>query len=157
RIICLVSYLLVSIGVYGYWLERWGASRAIYFAVVTLTSVGFGDMTPLTQESRLFTIFFAIVGISVVALAVGEISGFIIEKETAKVEEFNRLLAQKLSERAHIFHHDVATDFEEEDEEEDEEDEGGHPQEPGKGDEEQGRSEKGVKEEQSRAERTGFR
>jgi len=59
-------------------------------------------MTPLTQESRLFTIFFAIVGISVVALAVGEISGFIIEKETAKVEEFNRLLAQKLSQVRHL-------------------------------------------------------
>jgi hypothetical protein len=59
-------------------------------------------MTPLTQESRLFTIFFAIVGISVVALAMGEISGFIIEKETAKVEEFNRLLAQKLSQVRHL-------------------------------------------------------
>jgi hypothetical protein len=46
----------------------------------------------------------------------------------------------------------VATDFEEEDEEEEEVDEGEHPLEPGKGDEEQG-----VKEEQSRAERTGFR
>ncbi|EWM20297.1 EF-Hand 1, calcium-binding site [Nannochloropsis gaditana] len=126
-IICLVSYLLVSIGVYGYWLERWGASRAIYFGVVTLTSVGFGDMTPLTQESRLFTIFFAIVGISVVALAVGEISGFIIEKETAKVEEFNRLLAQKLSQRMQADHHEAAGESEDDDsrddEEEDDEDE----------------------------------
>jgi len=47
--------------------------------------------------TRLFTIFFAIVGISIVALAVGEISGFLIEKQAAKVEEFNRLLAQKLA------------------------------------------------------------
>lgn len=32
-------------------------------------SVGFGDILPETQEARLFTIFFALIGISIVALA----------------------------------------------------------------------------------------
>jgi hypothetical protein len=31
--------------------------------------VGFGDILPETQEIRLFTIFFALVGITIVALA----------------------------------------------------------------------------------------
>jgi hypothetical protein len=43
---CLVLYVGLGIGVYGYGLEEWGALRAAYFAVVTLTSVGFGDQTP---------------------------------------------------------------------------------------------------------------
>ena len=51
---CLVLYVGLGIGVYGYGLEEWGALRAAYFAVVTLTSVGFGDQTPSvrTWEGR---------------------------------------------------------------------------------------------------------
>ena len=49
----------------------------------TFSSVGFGDHVPATQQARLFTIFFAVVGISIIALAVGEISGFIIERQVS--------------------------------------------------------------------------
>lgn len=35
--LCLVLYLALAVGVYGYWLGDWGAVRAIYFATVTMT------------------------------------------------------------------------------------------------------------------------
>ena len=39
----------------------------IYFAMVTMTTVGYGDMPTLRQEMRLFTLFFGFVGVTVVA------------------------------------------------------------------------------------------
>ena len=46
-------------------------SDAIYFSMVTLTTVGYGDMGPSTPGTRLFTCLFGVAGIGLAALSVG--------------------------------------------------------------------------------------
>lgn len=51
-------------------LEGWGAIDSIYFATVTIATVGFGDFAPKTDAGKLFTIFYILVGMGLfVALA----------------------------------------------------------------------------------------
>ncbi len=40
---------------------------AFYFSTITLTTVGYGDIVPTTDEAKLFTIFYVIVGIGIIA------------------------------------------------------------------------------------------
>ncbi|MBI2129492.1 two pore domain potassium channel family protein [Candidatus Woesearchaeota archaeon] len=47
-------------------LERWSWVDSFYFSATTLTTVGFGDLHPTTDASKIFTIFYVIVGVSVV-------------------------------------------------------------------------------------------
>ena len=47
------------------WLEGWSYLDALYFCVVSLATVGYGDVTPTTPLSRAFTIFYLINGIGV--------------------------------------------------------------------------------------------
>lgn len=42
---------------------RWLDS--VYFCTITLTTVGYGDITPHTDAGKLFTIFYVIVGIGI--------------------------------------------------------------------------------------------
>jgi len=58
---------VIAIGsiVYHY-LEDWSWVDALYFSVVTLTTVGFGDFAPQTDEGKLFTIFYIILGIGII-------------------------------------------------------------------------------------------
>ncbi len=37
---------------------------SIYFVVITLTTIGYGDLVPITSLGKLFTIFFAFFGIA---------------------------------------------------------------------------------------------
>jgi len=37
---------------------------SIYFVVITLTTIGYGDLIPLTSLGKLFTIFFSFFGIA---------------------------------------------------------------------------------------------
>ena len=43
--------------------ESWSPIDALYFAVVTMSTVGYGDYSPSTDGSRLFTIFYLFIGV----------------------------------------------------------------------------------------------
>jgi hypothetical protein len=44
-------------------IEHWRVLDAIYFSITTLTTVGFGDLTPKTDLGKIFTIFYIITGV----------------------------------------------------------------------------------------------
>jgi voltage-gated potassium channel Kch len=48
-------------------LEDWSLVDSLYFCVVTVTTVGFGDITPDTDVAKLFTVIYIIVGISIIS------------------------------------------------------------------------------------------
>jgi len=50
--------------VYRY-LEGWTWIDSLYFSVITLTTVGYGDFSPVTDAGKLFTIFYILVGIGI--------------------------------------------------------------------------------------------
>jgi len=54
--------LLVGTLVY-HWLEGWNFLDSLYFCVISLASVGYGDLTPTTPAARAFTIVYVINGI----------------------------------------------------------------------------------------------
>jgi voltage-gated potassium channel len=51
--------------------EGWRPLDSLYFTVVTLTTVGFGDLAPRTDAGKVFTMVYIVVGI-------GLLSGFVI-------------------------------------------------------------------------------
>ena len=61
-----VAAALVVTGTIFYWhFEDWSIIESLYFSVVTLTTVGYGDLTPTTDGTQLFTIFYILTGFGV--------------------------------------------------------------------------------------------
>jgi len=57
---------LLVIGTFAYhWLEGWSYLDSLYFCVISLATIGYGDLTPTTPQAKLFTIFYVINGIGV--------------------------------------------------------------------------------------------
>lgn len=46
-------------------LEGWGWIDSLYFSVITLTTVGYGDLSPTHPVSKLFTIFYIFAGLGI--------------------------------------------------------------------------------------------
>ena len=61
------ALMLMIIGTIGYRiLEDWSWVDSLYFSVVAVTTVGFGDLTPSSDGSKLFTVLYILGGITIV-------------------------------------------------------------------------------------------
>lgn len=61
----LIFAIIVIIGSYAYThLEGWSLLDSIYFVVITLTTLGYGDIVPVTSAGKIFTIFYSFFGIA---------------------------------------------------------------------------------------------
>jgi voltage-gated potassium channel len=65
-------WILIGVLVYHYF-EGWGWIDALYFCVVTLATVGYGDFTPTTPFAKLFTIFYILNGIGILLFMVNKV------------------------------------------------------------------------------------
>jgi hypothetical protein len=95
----LIGSLIIS------FIEQWSYWEGIYFAFVTLTTVGLGDYSPNTNWGSLFTIVYTLVGLGIVAIVLKLLSQFILAKmktvygaaKSVNVEMIKRRISKKIS------------------------------------------------------------
>jgi voltage-gated potassium channel len=97
-----VAGALVLTGTIFYWrYEDWTFVQSLYFSVVTLTTVGYGDLTPTSDVARIFTIIYILTGL-----------GVLVALLSALAQQYIRLTAERAQKHvSHIRHrHDSSAD-----------------------------------------------
>lgn len=80
RILSLILFViaLLVLGTAGYMLiEGWDYDDALYMTTITLTTVGYREVHPLSDAGQIFTIFLIILGVSVIAYSFSTLSEYI--------------------------------------------------------------------------------
>ncbi|HVQ57669.1 MAG TPA: potassium channel family protein [Solirubrobacterales bacterium] len=91
-----VAAALVLTGTLFYWrFEDWTIVEALYFSVVTLTTVGYGDLHPTTTETEIFTIFYILTGIGVFVALLASVAQQYIEQKSERTSARERLQARR--------------------------------------------------------------
>ncbi len=67
---------------------------AVWWAIVTATTVGYGDISPATWGGRVVAVVLMFVGIGVIGLFTGSVAGYFVEQETAPVSDVDARLAR---------------------------------------------------------------
>ena len=75
RILAVTATATLAVGTVAYSaLEGWSLVDSLYFSVVTLATVGFGDLTPTTDVAKLFTVGYILIGLGILAAFVSELT-----------------------------------------------------------------------------------
>jgi voltage-gated potassium channel len=72
--------IIIVAGVIGYVvIEEWSFVDALYMTIITITTVGYAEVHPLTTNGQIFSIFLIVGGVSGALYALSGIAGYIIE------------------------------------------------------------------------------
>jgi len=94
RVLVLAACLLV-VGSSGYhYLEGWSWLDGLYMTMITVATVGFGEVHPQSVAGRFFTMGLIVVGVSVVGYALTQMTNFVVEGQLNNV--FRRRAMERL-------------------------------------------------------------
>ena len=81
----LLGFVFLS-GISGYMLiEGWDFLDSIYMTVITIASVGYMEVNPLSPQGRIFTIFLIIFGMGVLLFGISTFTAFLVEGELSEM------------------------------------------------------------------------
>lgn len=88
RLISVFIFLLIVLitGITGYIaIEGWSVLDAFYMVVITLASVGFMEVHPLSPGGRIFTVLLILCGSGILIYAISVITAFVVEGELTDI------------------------------------------------------------------------
>ena len=91
-LLAMTAVLIGAASLFYRWVEGWHMLDAVYFSVMTISTVGYGDLTPQTSAGKIFTIFYVIFGLGLFVGTATSIAESIMSsaKDRRKAEQSSR-------------------------------------------------------------------
>ncbi len=89
-----------AFGTVGYMvIEGWGVLDSFWMVIITLTTIGYGEVQPLTAQGRIFTIVLIFSGVSVGTYAMTQLTRAVLEGDLARayLDSQRRRMMHKLN------------------------------------------------------------
>ena len=75
--------------------EGWSIVDALYFSVVTLTTVGYGDIHPTSDGTQIFTIIYILTGLGILVALLGAVAEQYMAQKADRVKLRERVNARQ--------------------------------------------------------------
>ena len=106
-LLVIFGILLVGAVIFHYF-ERLSWLDSFYFATITLTTIGYGDITPTQDATKVFVIFYALSGVATVLFLMTNVARYYIEIRERQFENrFAGLKDTSLHKGIRQVHHQV--------------------------------------------------
>uniref|UniRef100_A0A7N0REB5 Potassium channel domain-containing protein n=1 Tax=Kalanchoe fedtschenkoi TaxID=63787 RepID=A0A7N0REB5_KALFE len=85
----LVLYLALGVVIYSFNRDKFAGTEthpvvdALYFCVVTMCTIGYGDITPTSTATKLFSILFVLVGFGFIDILLAGMVGYVLDLQEA--------------------------------------------------------------------------
>ncbi len=90
-----IVILLISSTFFYTAIEHWSILDALYFSVMTMSTVGYGDLTPTTDTSKIFTIIYTFLSIGSFVSFTAKTVQIILENQNRKKERLSKKFKKK--------------------------------------------------------------
>ncbi|RTL47512.1 MAG: potassium channel protein [Sphingobacteriales bacterium] len=98
-----IIILVLTIGVLGFMLvEHWSFLDALYMTIITITTVGYQEIKPLTDNGKIFNIIFIIASFSTFTYALASLTRYIISGEMQLYFKNKKIMSSLDNLRNHV-------------------------------------------------------
>jgi voltage-gated potassium channel len=101
KIFLIAFFALIATGTFGFMvIEKKSLIDSAYFVVVTMATVGYGDIHPITQSGKIFTIILVIMGVGTFLGVIGNLTEIMLAKREieSRMEKLNMVIGVFFSE-----------------------------------------------------------
>jgi len=96
RVPFLLLVAIITVGSVFYRIvEGWDVLDSVYFSIVTLATVGYGDFTPHTAPGKIFTMAYIVVGIGLLAVFARGVGQRWVDRRIRKLTQSQQRAAQQ--------------------------------------------------------------
>jgi len=96
-------FMIVLIGTAGYqFIEKWDFLDSLYMTVITVTTIGLGEVRPLNPDGRWFTIFISFAGVGTVAYALSSVASMVVGGELFNIIK-GRQMEKDIKNRTNVY------------------------------------------------------
>lgn len=95
----ILFFLLLTGTIFYAHIEKWSYLDALYFSVITLATVGYGDLHPTSPASKIFTIFYIFIGVGLASYVVYTFSKSMMsgrDRQIKRMEDLVKILGEEL-------------------------------------------------------------
>lgn len=83
---------LLCVGVLGYrFIADYNWVDALYMTVITIATVGYGEVTPLDDAAKLFTVFLILNSVAIIAFSLSVITEYIVKQSNPKLIQLRKV------------------------------------------------------------------
>jgi len=76
-----IGAIILLGGLFYHKVEGWSYFDSLYFCIVTLATIGYGDFTPHTPFGKLFTMIYVFIGVGVLAVFVSTVAEHTMQEQ----------------------------------------------------------------------------
>ena len=96
RILLFLLLTFLVSGTYFYWhVEGWSVVDALYFCFMTMSTIGYGDLVPTTELSKIFTIVYSFLSIGVFVAVIAKLVIAVVSQKKEAHERKRQAHTQK--------------------------------------------------------------
>lgn len=96
RALLILLMTLLAGATYFYWqVEGWSVIDSLYFSIMTMSTIGYGDFVPTTTFSKVFTIIFAILSIGIFVAVVSKLVSIMLKQKQSSKQKRQQHKIQK--------------------------------------------------------------
>ena len=91
--ITIVIVLIFALGTFGYYLieDGWTLFESFYMTAITITTVGYGEVKPLSDMGRWFSVFLIFAGLGAAGLFAGQLAKTFLENNFKDIFGVNKM------------------------------------------------------------------
>jgi len=89
-VLSLIIIIIIAGASFVHYFEGWNWIDSVYWATTTISTIGYGDLVPQLEITKIFVIFYILIGVSTTVYGLFYLASYMIKRNEDHFENFRK-------------------------------------------------------------------